>query len=157
MEEEPQDKDGWTVDRLKDALAATDQPAPSRAKASAAPAVPTAPPVNLIDLDDAPSEPVLGCPPPHAHTPPSAAPRPSPLASPPAQEYAAPVRQKPAYNQRVARAKDANKKRLSNPNSASDLAGMVDPMGGMALTLSLTLSLTLTPTWQAWTLGDGWP
>lgn len=58
LEEEPQDKDGWTVDRLKDALAATDQPAPNRVKASPAPAVPTAPPVNLIDLDDAPSEPV---------------------------------------------------------------------------------------------------
>ena len=132
LEEEPQDKDGWTVDRLKDALAATDQPAPNRVKASPAPAVPTAPPVNLIDLDDAPSEPV---PPAATHTPPSAAPRPSPLASPPAQEYAAPVRQKPAYNQRVARAKDANKKRLSNPNSASDLAGM-DPMGGVADLLS---------------------
>jgi hypothetical protein len=131
LEEEPQDKDGWTVDRLKDALATTDPPAPNRAKASPAPAVPTAPPVNLIDLDEPPSESVLGRPPPHTHTPPSAAPRPSPLASPPAQKHAAPVRQKPAYNQRVARAKDANKKRLSNPNSASDLAGM-DPMGGMA-------------------------
>ena len=72
LEDEPQDKDGWTVDRLKDALAATEQqPARNRVKAPRAPAAPTEPPVNLIDLDDAPSEPVHRPAPPRAHTRPS--------------------------------------------------------------------------------------
>ena len=69
LEDEPQDKESWTVDRLKDALAATEQqPARNRVKAAPAPAASTEPPVNLIDLDDAPSEPVHRPRPPRAHT-----------------------------------------------------------------------------------------
>ena len=47
----------WTVDRLKDALAVTEQAAPAseapKAKpAPAARAPPNAPPINLMDLED---------------------------------------------------------------------------------------------------------
>ena len=69
LEDEPQDKESWTVDRLKDALAATEQqPARNRVKPPPAPTASTEPPVNLIDLDDAPSEPVHRPRPPRAHT-----------------------------------------------------------------------------------------
>lgn len=57
---EPVEGSGWTVDRLKDALAETesrpknDAPKPAAVSVSASAPTPAAPPMNLMDLDDAP-------------------------------------------------------------------------------------------------------